>query len=516
MNHLIYEDDDEYEELPDYIKDGYYLLKVDNLPEGMQDTLGQWTENNFIRIPKGRISAVLGDTAVNMYRTLKQQDDVWDNYFSEVVLNNIGINNPWTNNLFSGLKQATENEAWYGGNIYSEGKYKGKLPVEITDEKTDQLSNWIAKTLHDVVVDTAGEEKYKELVQENKMFRVLATPKLLNYAMDQYSGFIGDIVLPKLTPFAENEAFIDQFTTSSTLKSNISTKFYDILDNCDPNSEYATETDKITYKYLTKVSKEIGSLYKEQSEIQNSDLSPREKMAKTYEIKEQINDKMKEAVNEVENLKIDDGTATFNGTTYYKDNEDNWKEVEEDDKISGIQDTTYADYKNKLSVATKKKREAEGNKDVNLTEKEKDKILLNSTYSDKEKDSIYTQTVGKKDDAYKGLKIVANPDIDTYLDYKSQTFESLDDPNSNVVGKKVTKGEGTKKSQTINYIRNSNMSTAEQEYLISTQYKLDSTKALREYIDGLNLSPEDYNTVMSGIASSNVEQLKDGTWRWKK
>ena len=59
------------------------------------------------------------------------------------------------------------------------------------------------------------------------------------------------------------------------------------------------------------------------------------------------------------------------------------------------------------------------------------------------------------------------------------------------------------------------MSSAETEYIKATKYKLDSTTALREYIDSLNLSEEDYRTVMSNIKDSNAVELSDGTWKWK-
>ena len=73
INHLVYNDDDDYEELPDYIKDGYYLIKVTDLPNGLQNKLKKWTENNFVRIPKGRISAVLGGTAVRLHENLNNE-----------------------------------------------------------------------------------------------------------------------------------------------------------------------------------------------------------------------------------------------------------------------------------------------------------------------------------------------------------------------------------------------------------------------------------------------------------
>ena len=505
LNHLLISgsDDEEerkaYEDLQQYAKENYYLFYKGN--------------GEFWRIPKGRIAGLLGNTAVRLYRQTQGEDKVWDNYFNDVILENIAPNNPLTNNIIVPVLQAKGNKAWYGDTIYNESKYANKLPVEVTDEKVDWLSNKVAEGVNAIFDD----ETLMRAKTENSWLDLIANPKKLNYILDQYSGGFGDIIMPMGTPQAESDVFTDQFTTSSVLKNKYINEFYDMLDNNIGKSEYATDFDKLTYKYLNQQSKEMGDLYKQKHQISlDKKLSPEEKKKQVYEIQKQIDDLAEKSVKTIQDTKVNGNTATFDGTTYYKDNEDNWKKIEEDDKISGVSDTTYANYKNKLAEATQKKREAEGKKNVDLSDKEKNKILLDSTYTDKEKDSIYTETTGKKDGAYQALKIVANPDIDTYLEYKTQTFEALDDPNSEVVGKKVTKGEGTKKNQTINYIRNSNMSTAEQEYLIATEYKLDNKRPLQEYINSLNLSPEEYNTVMSSIASSNVEQLTDGTWRWKK
>lgn len=515
INHLVYDDDDDYEELPDYIKDGYYLIKVTDLPNGLQGKLKKWTENNFVRIPKGRISAVLGGTAVRLHETLNEEgEDVWNGYMSDVVLNNIGINNPLTNNLLSGLIQATRNKAWYGGSIYSETKFKNKLPVEITDEKTTQLSNWISKTVYNLV----GKDKYKQLVDEEKgnaFFKVLATPKLLDYAMDQYSGIVGDIVMPMLTPYAENNALVDQFTTSSTLKSTTVSKFYEIMGNCYQNSEYATDTDKLTYKYLEEVSKEVGGMYAEKSSIQSdSTLTNKQKQQKTYEIQEQINQKMEEAINSVENMKLTNNTANFNGTEYYKDEEGKWKAITDKNKIEGLSSETYANYKNKLATALAEKKKTDG-EDAQLTTKERLELLEGSTYSDKEKDEIYSQTTGQKDKVYSNLKKINKNDlssIDEYLKYKTADFsaDKKDDGTKN--GKSIS---GSAKTKVINFINDSNLSDIEKIYLYGTKYKLNNTERnqFAEYVDTLKLSDDEIKELY--LTLNGVVEMSDGSIKWK-
>lgn len=515
LNHLIYQDDEDYEQLEDYLKDGYYLIKVDDLPKSLQNTLGRWTQNNFVRIPKGRISAVLGDTAVKIYETTQGNTDTWKGYVNDVVLNNIGINNPLTNNLFSTMTQAMNNEAWYGGSIYGETKYDGMLPAEITDEKTDKLSNWIAETLYNMV----GEEKYKELVDKdngNAFFRVLATPKLLNYVLDQYSGFVGDFVLPKLTPYAESNAFIDQFTTSSTLKSSVVSEFYEIIDNCYENSLYATDMDKLTSKYLSEVSKDVGSLYADKASIQGDNrLTDRQKQQKTYEIQEQINKKMQEAIDHVKSAKISGNTADFNGAEYYKDEEGKWKEVNED-KPDSLKTDTYADYKQKIKKATEEKKKAEGKDNVKLKDSERISIIKNSLYTDEEKDCLYTNYgTTQEDKTYSNLKLINGNDlskIDDYLNYKVANIKGDEDTESDV--KNATVKDSRKKNM-INYMNNSNFDGFEKLYLYGKSYKLSSNerKQFDHFMKASNLTSEQKKKIY--LDMSGVEELKDGSIRWK-
>ena len=521
INHLVYDDDDDYEELPDYIKDGYYLIKVTDLPNGLQNKLKKWTENNFVRIPKGRISAVLGGTAVRLHETLNEEgEDVWNGYMSDVVLNNIGINNPYTNNLFTPLlKQAMNNEAWYGGSIYSESKYKNKLPVEITDEKTTQLSNWIAETVYNMV----GKEKYKQLVDKengNAFFKVLATPKLLDYAMDQYSGIVGDIVMPMLTPYAENNALVDQFTTSSTLKSSTVSKFYEILGNCYQNSEYATDTDKLTYKYLEEVSKEVGGMYAEKSSIQSdSTLTNKQKQQKTYEIQEQINQKMEEAINSVENMKLTNNTANFNGTEYYKDEEGKWKEVTEKNKIEGLSTETYADYKSKLNKATELKRETEGKENAQLNDAEKIELINNSTYTDKEKDIIYSNNINKDDKTYNSLKLINNNDLDKVEEYLKYHQKQLNgDFNNDKEDDGTKNGKSIRNSgeaKMVNYLNESNFDELESLYLHGRTFKLNSSERTRfaRLLNEKELTEEEIKQIY--LTLNGVVEMKDGSIKWK-
>ena len=53
------------------------------------------------------------------------------------------------------------------------------------------------------------------------------SPKKLNYVLDQYSGVLGDFLLPVLTPQAERGMFEKAFTVDAMSSNRVSGDFYD-------------------------------------------------------------------------------------------------------------------------------------------------------------------------------------------------------------------------------------------------------------------------------------------------
>ncbi len=493
LNHLILDDDEEYQDLPDYIKDSYYLI-----PSSKED-------DKFIRIPKGRVLATIGTTARNMLELAEGERDVEEAITGSIggVVSNMAPNNPITDNLIAPIIQAKNNKAWYDGEI--ESSRLQKLPVaERTDEKTDELSN-----------------KISEALQSNSLTKYIAdkmgiSPKKINYVIDQYSGGIGDVLLPMATPYAETNIFEDKFTTSSILKNKNVENFYTVLENAElsNNSEYATDTDKLEYKYLSTISKDVGELYSQKRKIQNSTISDNEKKKQTKEIQSQINNIAKKALNTLETATITSTTAKFNEIKYYKDEEGKWKEIKENDIPKGLSAQTYADYKNKLAVETDNKRKKENDDDINLASKEKANLLKSSTYTDKEKKKIYSEILGKSDEDYKYLSRLEDVNIDAYLDYKIQDIKADEDINSNVVGKTIS---GSKKGNLINYLNSSDLSDLDKIYILGKSSKLDSNQRaiIDDAIKNSDLTNEERKEFYKGLSSSNIEELKDGTIRWK-
>ncbi len=495
INHLLLDDDEDYQDLPDYIKDSYYLL-----PSSEE-------KGKFIRIPKGRVLATIGTTARNILEFAEGEKDIEKTVTGSIggILNNLAPNNPMADNLAAPMLQAKNNKAWYGGEI--EGSRLQLLPIaERTDEKTDELSN-----------------KISNLLQSNDLTKYIAdklgiSPKKINYVIDQYSGGLGDVLLPMATPYAETNILEDKFTTLSILKNKNVETFYTALKNAElsNNSEYATDTDKLEYKYLSGISKDVGELYGEKREIQNSKLSDKEKKEQTKEIQSKINNIVKEALNTLESAKITNSTANFNGIQYYKDEEDEWKAIKEEDIPKGLSTETYADYKNKLAEATEEKKRRENDEDATLKTREKNSLLKSATYTDKEKKEIYSNILGKNDDDYKYLSKLEDINIEGYLDYKTQEIKADDDPESDIVGKTIS---GSKKENLIEYLNsNDELSNLDKIYILGKSYKLDSSQRayIQKIVDNSDLTAEEKKEFYKNLSSSNIEELKDGTIRWKK
>lgn len=271
LNDVLLGDDDEYEELPDYIKDEYYLFKK--------------SDGNFVRIPKGRVLSVIGMTARRTVEATKGNEEAFDNWWSEIV-SQMAPNNPLEDNITAPIKAVKDNKTWYGTNIVS-SRLQKELPKNQYDETTDEFSKWLGEKIN-------------------------VSPKKINYLIDQYSGGIGDIVLPKITPQAKDNIIQDKFTANSTLKNKNPGKFYELLEETTQlaNDIEPVESDVLKAKYLNSVNSDMSKLYKEKRTIQMSDMTQEAKKEAVEEIQSKINSLAEQAINESNNVTTNSNYAT--------------------------------------------------------------------------------------------------------------------------------------------------------------------------------------------------------------
>jgi len=379
----------------------------------------------------------------------------WNSLVSTTV-NQVAPNNPLENNIASPILSAANNKTWYGGDIV--GKRLSKLPErEQYDESTDSLSKFIGNALN-------------------------ISPKKINYVLDQYSGGIGDVILPMFTPQAENNILEDKFTTDAVMKNKSVSEFYSTLEEIEKkkNSIHATDEDKLKYKYLYNTSLNLSDLYKEKRQIQNSDLKDDEKKEQVREVQKNINNIVKDALSHINNMKNDTNTAIIGDKEYSKDNKGQWNSLSEKEmtKNKDISLETFNDYKNKVSAMTQNKRvSGELNKNAQLRDKDKIDILLKSNYSSKEKQAIYeSYIVSSTDETYPLIKKFFTDDklnIEKYLKYKNTSFESNKKDDGTIKGKPIS---GSKKNKEYDYVEKMDITYTQKLLLLGTQYKLKSNE----------------------------------------
>lgn len=297
---MIWDDDDDYNELSDYIKNNYYII-------------GKYDNGKFIKIPKGRILSILQSLFQNMINGIKGEKlDIEG--LASLIENQLLPSDPTESNLLSPITQAINNKTWYGGELVP--KRLQNLPDgEQYDETTDSISIWLGKKLN-------------------------LSPYKINYVLDQYSGALGDYILPYLTQEAESGSdsisgkiiapIKDKFTTDSVLKNKNVSELYELSESYTKkaNSSKSTDEDIIINKYINSVKSEISKLYAEKRKIQSSNLKDSEKFNKARDIQNQINEKAKDVLSNYNEVQIKNNYASVGNRQYYKNNKNEWQKVD--------------------------------------------------------------------------------------------------------------------------------------------------------------------------------------------
>lgn len=268
---LLYDglkEDDDYKELSNYIKDSNILIKIG--------------DNKFIKVPMGREPSVITAFTNRMWRWLKGEpaSSAFAGYPS-FAIEQIAPNNPLTNNIFAGITAMSTNKTWYGGDIVS--SYMEEKPDYLQyDESTDAFSIWLG-----------------EITRHGKNGIEGLSPKKVNYLIDQYSGFIGDWLLPTLSKKADVPAVVKAFVVDSVRQNRLGSDFYDALDEAKQvkETELATAADDATYSYLYKQSKAASEITKQLKEIYNSgEKTRKEKMSEARDLLELRNEIYRKAL----------------------------------------------------------------------------------------------------------------------------------------------------------------------------------------------------------------------------
>lgn len=289
LNELLHGDDDEYEDLDESLKQQYFLINT-----GL--------DGIFLRIPYGRASIIGSVVADNLVSIAKGEEvDVSESL--KTIYESIGISKPST--LFTPLIEAKNNKAWHGGSIVSSSLLM-KPESEQYDENTDEISKYLGK-----------------------LFNI--SPKKINYVLDQWSGVVGDFVLPMLTPKYKGQGFIGvvtspfvkRFTTDSVTNNKISDEFYSYKDEIytKKQADNAEPKYELIYKYLNSQSGETSDIWSDIHNVQNYvNLSSADKMyyeakyesygdLSSYKVRMEVVRDMRKLINGIQKNALENTTA---------------------------------------------------------------------------------------------------------------------------------------------------------------------------------------------------------------
>lgn len=271
LNGLLYRDDDEWDDIPDQTKSNYYLFKLGD---------GYW-----MKIPRGRALAVFSAGATYAQEKAKGNDPKLSDVI-EVVKSNVAPTDIFNQNIATAWTQTklfnpdNPGTTWYGGNIESD-RLQNYRPGERYDEKTDEISKWIGKTFN-------------------------LSPKKINYLLDQYSGVVGDLLLPWFTPYttASSPALAplkQAFMLDSTSTNKTTGQYYDLLDDLKYDANDGDIGAGITRKYVSHAGDEVNDYYQQIRAIQSDEnLTKAEKNRLVRALKSQLIERQKEIIAQAE------------------------------------------------------------------------------------------------------------------------------------------------------------------------------------------------------------------------
>ncbi len=479
FNSIFWDDDEEYEELSEYVKDNYYVI-------------AKYGDGQFVRIPKGRMAAVVQEVADQAYGILTGEVTGWDGAkdsgkaIYESVMNNIAPSNPIENNVIAPIIQAATNKTWYGEDLVPV-RLQDVPAREQYDETIDSISKWLG--------EHTGISPYK-----------------INYLLNQYSGFVGDMVLPGLTPEAERgdtsalgnliAPLKDQFVVDAVIKNRNPSDFFSLSDELEvkANSQDATDEDKLKQKYISSVCYELSDLYKQKREIQGSNLSDDLKYKQVRDIQEQINELAKEGLESFDTVKIDKKYATVGGVGYKLNDKGEWQ------KITDEQLEKQNDAIDILGITPGQYWNDKDTYDMKAFYPEKYEVLQQEGISVAEYKEKYEKWIHLPNDDFSWA--VNNPDkytfskviMDNVLDYRAMTSELYairadKDENGNSIS-------GTAKSKKQEYIWGLDIDEVQKYILFKSEYNTydDHNQEIVDYILGRDdLSVDERKTILETV-----------------
>ena len=336
LNELLLKNDENYQALPTREKDNNFFI-----PMG---------DGKYIKIPKPRENAVLAEPFEyglrwflnkSEYGTMDEMKQMF-----KTGLDNIGVVNPFTDNLFSPILSTLRNKTWYGGDIESAYEIENFDTKDRYDEGTTAVAIWLGQT---------------PVAKAMKL-----SPKKIDNIMDSYLGMIYDFGISQTSQKnrgsigLKSNPFVNQFIKDSVFSNKESTKFWDNFSQMEKGINSKSLTDKQKEKKKQEFEKLKSTYYYDiltiSDAINEATLDKSVPQSKVREMRKELNRLYKQAndgkANTVEPISViskaigsDKALSKYLPTD--EESEFSWKEH-------------YKDYKksvfySKLSKADKKK-----------------------------------------------------------------------------------------------------------------------------------------------------------------
>lgn len=293
-------DNPHYQDLNERTKQNYFCIPNYG---GEKDAEGN--PMTFIKLPVNReYGALLGSSLDVMYGLMNGQS--WEEAtsgFKETVDNNFNPPNPLNDNILAPLLINLPQNKDFAGRAIVPESLVDVSPINQQDYTTSGLAKGIAKATNNL-------SDYGIPVPET-----LKSPKKVDYLIDQYGGYYGQVAQAATGGNVDNaaalgqnvavEPFKQRFTADARFSSGPVSDFYDakekaLIEKNDAKLEgKETSEGQIKSKVYNKISKQMSELTKEEKDIQSSNLPKKEKDRKVKELRTKKNELAKGADAEV-------------------------------------------------------------------------------------------------------------------------------------------------------------------------------------------------------------------------
>ena len=293
-------DNPHYQDLNERTKQNYFCI-----PNYRGEKDAEGNPMTFIKLPVNReYGVLLGASLDVMYGLMNGQS--WEEAtrgFKETVDNNFNPPNFLNDNILAPLFYNLPQNKDFAGRAIVPESLVNVSPKNQQDYTTSGVAKGVANVAN--FLDDKGLP----------MSDTLKSPKKIDYLIDQYGGYYGQVAqaatggdVDDVTSLGQNvavEPFKQRFTADARFSSGPIAEFYDakekaLVEKNDAKLEgKETSEGQIKTKVYNKIASEISDLTKEEKQIQSSNLPKTEKDKKVKALRTKKNELAKSAETEV-------------------------------------------------------------------------------------------------------------------------------------------------------------------------------------------------------------------------